>query len=34
MVVIATRIVNVRMFLDTWPRSRPWATMIKENSDI
>ena len=32
--MIATSIVNVKMFLDMWPSIRPCATMINENSEI
>ena len=33
-VIMATRIVSVNMLLEIWPSNNPWATIIKENSEI
>ena len=31
---MASKTVNVKISPDIWPSIRPWATIIKENSEI
>ncbi len=33
-VIMATKIVRVKILLEIWPSNNPWATIIKENSEI